>query len=787
MQKMQNISIQEDADFKKVMSLVSRNYKLFIICILSCILIAYLFNYFKIPIYKISSSVLIKEDSHRAETRDVNDYLNSSLFGGNKNFQNELWILKSSPVIEQTIKNLDLQVSYFNRKKLQLQDGYENAPFKVLLSTNHVQPINIFFKVVIQDAEYFTIKAKSKNAYFQKIDENEIEYGKDDWDFQQEGKFGTLIESPDLAFVIEADSVKKSAVKFGSEYYFKISDIQSITNKYKKLLEFNIIQKDATVIEIVLKSTSKKKGKNVVNELMNVYAQQNLNRKNHIADITINYIEKQLSEISDSLNQTEDNLQSFRSSKQLLNITEQATGVSSQYRDLQNQLAELVTRKRYYDYVAEYLENKNDFSDMIVPASMGIQDQLLNSLMSELITAQAQRSNLIQNHQERNPLIEKLNIQIENIRKTITENITAVRKTTDITIDEMNKRIHRVESEISRLPQTQRQLGGIERKYRLNDAIYNYLLEKRAEAKITQASNLPDNVIIEPANMVGSEPIIPNKGINYLIALFLGMAIPFGFLIIKSSVNNKIESQEDLEKLSNALVLGKISHNNKKTNNVMFQFPKSGIAESFRALRTNIEFNFRKVPHKILLVTSSLEGEGKSFTALNLAMSYAQLGNRTLLIDFDLRKQTGYFSKEESAAEGLSSYYIDKAKLEDIILKSQHEKLDFLPAGHLPPNPMELLTMSKTKKLLEELDSSYECIILDSTPLAQVSDAYLLMDHADVKLIIARYNYTIRKILSLILKDLHQKEVENIGIVLNDNRVASDQYGYGYGYNKERK
>ncbi len=243
--------------------------------------------------------------------------------------------------------------------------------------------------------------------------------------------------------------------------------------------------------------------------------------------VTIDYIEKQLNEISDSLSRTEDNLQKFRSSNQLLNITEQANGISAQYMDLQNQLAELVTRKRYYDYVADYLLKNDNFSNMIVPASLGIQDPLLNNLMSELIAAQAQRSNLIENNQEKNPLVQKLGIQIENVKKTISDNIAAVGKTTSISIDEMNKRIKKDEAEISRLPVTQRLLGNIERKYRLNDAIYNYLLEKRAEAKITKASNLPDDIIIEPAKMAGMSPISPNKRMNYLIAFFLGLGLAF--------------------------------------------------------------------------------------------------------------------------------------------------------------------------------------------------------------------------------------------------------------------
>lgn len=781
----QPIANQDNSDLQKIIELVSRNYKFFILSVFVTIGIAYLINRFMIPEYKISSSLLIKEES-KHQGGNVNEFINSSLFGVNQNFQNELWMLKSTPVLEQTIRNLDLTVNYYQKEGFQYLDAYDNMPFRVLLLKDHVQPLNVRFSVSILDKGNFQIKASAKQVSFVNFKTSEVVSQKEDWQFEQRCKFGKLIETSELAIVVKLDTSSRFYYKDDFIYSFVISDAISLSNSLKNQLEFKVIDRMATVIEIGLKTPSVKKGKDIVNELMNVYSQKNLERKNHIAGITIDYIEKQLGEISDSLSLTEDNLQRFRSSNQLLNVTEQATGISAQYMDLQNQMAELITRKRYYDYVADYLARNEDFSNMIVPASMGIPDQLLNSLMSELITAQAQRSNLIQNNQERNPMVQKLGIQIENTRKTISENISAVRKTTDISIDEMDKRIRKIESEISRLPKTQRQLGGIERKYRLNDAIYNYLLEKRAEAKITQASNMPDNIIIEPAKMEGAGPVSPNKKKNYIIALFLGLAVPFGYLTLKSAVNNKIESQDNLERLTDVPMLGKIMHSHRKTNNVVFEYPISSIAESYRALRTNIEYHFRGVSRKVILITSSIEGEGKSFNALNLAMCYAQLGRRTVLIDFDLRKPTGYFSKPQESLVGLSSWYTERAELEDIMLHSPHEKLDFIESGPIPPNPVELIATNKTDSLLNHLKAIYDCIILDTTPLAQVSDAYLLMDHADIKIFIARYKYSIKKVFSFIMKDLKQKNISNMCVVLNDNRVYSDQYGYGYGYNKKK-
>lgn len=783
----QNINIQEETDIMKVIKLVSKNYNLFILGVVFATSIAFIINRYKIPTYKASSSILIKENRTPQGGSNVNDFMNRNLFGSNQNFQNELWVLKSYPVVEETVKNLGLSITYYSKGKFNYYEVYKTLPFKISYLQNHSQPLNVKFHISIINDSQFVISAEAKKVFFYNFQTNEITHRKDNWIFTQNGKFGDLIETPDLAFIVESTDSTRIPLYADVVCAFDFKTYGAVTNNVKSSLTFGVVDRQATVINISMKAESIEKATDILDELMSVYSEQNLRQKNHLATITINYIEKQLDAISDSLSQTEDNLQSFRVTNQLLNITDQATGLSTQYLDLQNQLAEMISRKRYFDYVSDLLKEDN-FSNMMLPASIGIPDPLLNNLMSELINAQAQRSNLIENNQERNPLVQKLGIQIETLKKAISENVTALSQSSNISIDEMNKRVRKVESEISRLPATQRQLGTIERKYRLNDAIYNYLMEKHAEAKITQASNMPDQVVIEPAKQVGIGPVSPNKRMNYLIAIILGLAFPFGLIIIMDTLNNKIESQDDIEKLTDKPVLGKILHKKVKTNNIMFEFPKSNLAESFRALRTNLDFYVRGNQKRVILITSSLEHEGKSFIALNLAMSYAQLGQKTILLDFDLRKPKIYFKENEDTLEGLSSFMISKIGVEDIIIKSPNDKLDYILAGILPPNPVELLALEKTEKLLIKLKDEYDIIILDSPPLAQVTDAYLLMNHADLKVIVTRQHYTLKRVFSVVMKDLKHKNIDRICIVLNDNRIFTDQYGYGYGYyNKESK
>jgi len=786
MSQIQNLNIQEDNDIKKAVELFLRNYKLFIVSLIIALGLAVYKNYTSIPMYKISSSVLIKENTKQSGSPNMNDYLNSSLFGTNLNFQNELWVLQSTPVIQKTVKNINLSVSYFRKTDFNHLDAYNKAPFQILFSPNHIQPLNVRFEITFNKSGTFLIKAESKNVNFYNYSTEEYKYKEENWSFQKSGAPGKLIETRDLAFIVKLDSTRLISPEEESVYSFEFRDQNSIARSFKERFQFEVIDQKATVIEITFVTESVSKGKDIVNELMKVYSDQNLERKNHIASITIDYIEKQLGEISDSLSMTENNLQQFRSANQILNVAEQASGISSQYVILQNQRAELVTRKRYYDYVADYLDKNDDFSQMINPSSMGIPDQILTNLMTELISAQAQRSNLIDNKQEKSPLVNKLNIKIENIKKSIADNISGVRQTTDISLDEMNKRIAKIQSQISQMPKTELQLGGFERKYRLNDAIYNYLLEKRAEAKITQASNLPDDIIIEPAMQVGGGPVSPNTTKNYIMAFILGIGIPFSYLIARKALNNKIESQESIERITNVPVLGKILHNYKKSGNVVYEYPKSPIAESYRVLRTNLDFSMKGGSHKVIMMTSCIAGEGKSFNALNVAMSYAQLGRKTLLINFDLRKHSSYFSKQDESSLGLSSFLINKVSLKEIILKSPDEKLDYINSGPIPPNPAELIALEETKKMIISLKDQYDYIIIDTPPLAQVTDGFLLMETADLKVIVVRYNYSKKKILSMVLKDLKHKNIDDVCLVLNDNRIKSDQYGYGYGYNKKK-
>ncbi len=771
---------QEGVNIQKVIRLIYRNLWIIIPCIVLALGIAYVYNRYTLPTYYVSSTLLIKEDSENRGSGNDSRFINYDLLSSTQNLQNELMILKSYPLIEQTVKNLDLEISYYEYIDYMFYNAYTWAPFKVFIFKEHPQLIGIIYDISFNPDGSYTIKVKKQDAILYNYVTNEKIGEKDDLELNLKGNIGEIIETADLKLLVTIKDEVRSLPSDGREFAFKLETIPGLTNLYKWSLKYKLPDKLATVVEIGMNTSSVQLAQDVINELMRVYSASKLAEKNHLANITIDYIEKQLDEVSTSLNFTEDDLKRFKSVNRAMNVTEQESRLSAQQLDLQNQLAEMMVQKRYYDYIKDFDLDGNNGSPIISPAAMGVTDPLLNKLIDELTTAQAQLDHLIKNNQERNPLVNRYKIQITNLKNTISENINSASRTNDLAINEMQNRIAQLDGKIRRLPETQMQLGGIERNYNLNDAIYNYLLEKQAEAKITKASNLPDNVILEPAHMVGSSPVWPKYRINYMIALLMGFAVPFGILFLKMTFKSIITDQEDIENITNAIIVGKVFHyNNRNEKNVFLSSPGESIAENFRTLRTNLDFALNNKAKKTILVGSCVSGEGKTFSALNIGAAFAQIGKKTIVLNFDLRNSHSIVKNGDNK-NGLSLFLSGETSLEDVIQKSELKHLDFINSGPVPPNPVELMENDKTNSLFENLKNSYDCIIIDTPPMAQVSDAFSVIKHADLNLIVTRYNVTKKKLLRLVLGELKNKNINNVCIVLNDNRLVSEQMGYGY-------
>jgi capsular exopolysaccharide synthesis family protein len=350
-------------------------------------------------------------------------------------------------------------------------------------------------------------------------------------------------------------------------------------------------------------------------------------------------------------------------------------------------------------------------------------------------------------------------------------------------MSEITEQIRTVNAQATALPVTERQLLGIERKYKLNDELYTFLLEKRAGAQIQKASNMPDNEVIDPSE-ADVLPVKPQKPLIYFYSLIIGIVIPFLWILIADTFNNRVREDEDINKIADIAITGHIPHSQLKKSTVVLDEPSSYIAEAFRSLRSRMQFLTKEAKVPVILITSSMPEEGKTFTAINLASAYSLIGKKTVLVGFDLRKPKIYADFGLGNNHGVSTWLIGKDKLEDIIMDTHFENLSIILAGPIPPNPSELTVLEKTNELIRLLKEKYECIVIDSSPIGIASDVFQLATLADTCILVVRQNMTLKDLLEDTVKELKISDIKSLSVAINDLGLEYKRYSYGgkYGY-----
>ncbi len=822
MENFQEIYKEEEINIKEIFFKILRYWYLFIIFPALTFVFAHFYNKFAQPVYQNSTTVLISDDekgSSMAGTKDMTQGF--GLFFSGKNVENELIVLQSYSLMKKTIDISDLNVSYYEKVPFFKKDLYKKSPFDVNFDKNKNQIANINFELKILSQDSFNLKFEndikeipiynfSKNRNIKKI-ENFI--------FNKDFAFGDSIKNDNFNFNIVINKeidLENEDNEINKIYFFKINSLANLIAEYRSKVSVSTVSEEASVVRISMTDKSLQRTVDVLNKLTKVYLDRNLNKKNKIATNTVNFINNLLTEITDSLSFTETKLQDFRRENRVMDISFKAKGIYEKMQKLETQRAELLVKDKYYNYLRDYFNKYKDVSDILAPSSMGISDKLLNSLILSLTQISAEKEAL-STSKEKNPLVQKLNKKLQNIKKTILENLNNILQNSNISIKDIDNRMVELEKEIGQLPETERKLFKIQRQFKLNDAIYTYLLQKRAEAQIAKASNIPDNEVIDFANVMVGSVISPKKRVNYLIAIFFGLIIPLIFVFIKEFLNDKIIDKGELEKITKFPIIGHIFNNNKKSNLLVGKHPKSRGTESFRSVRTNLQFFSKgKDDKKTILLTSSIGGEGKTFVAINLATSYAQINKKVLLIGFDLRKpkfqevfeEDGIklnMEDEEYVKKGITNFlintnkekkisnFIEKIKIKEVVQKSDRKpkiiELDILFSGDDPPNPLELIMSDETKKMMEDLKKEYDIIIIDTPPIGVVSDTHILDNFSDINIYVVRQNYTKKSIFENTIKDIEKNINKNKGkfdkytVLINDVKLSTyNHYGYSYGY-----
>lgn len=755
-------------DLQVFLPIILKNWYWFIISLILAVTIVRLYINHTMPVYLTSASILINETEERSLMDNSEILQGLGLPGGMRNVQNQIMILSSIALTESTVRELPFEVEYYFRTIRTILPIYPESPIRIVSDNEISLPRDTEFEIDFLGNGMFSIVCKS--VYFP---------------FEKTGSFGEEIAVPGGTFRIECRNETWVTQNRDRTLYFNIHSQKGLVDYFVNRLKIDLVSREGTVLQISMLGTNPEKDVDFLNKHLEGFQAISLNKKNAEADRRIQFIDDQLVGISDSLSITENRLQQFRSSHKVMDLSAQGQSIIGQVTLLENERARLSLEANYYDYLADYLAKDASGEIPIVPITMGITDPGLTRIVEELADLQGQLT--VTGAGEKNPLQKNLEQRVRSSKDVLRETLNGLRRANSLARSENQAQINKANAQASALPVTERQLLGIERKFKLNDELYTFLLETRAEQEMQKASNRADSEIIDPADARFSRMVSPNRMKLMIMALFAGFAFPLSIIFIRFMFDKKLK-EEEIRGFTDIPVVGTIPHNAGKSNTVVFENPSSAIAEAFRLLRSRMQFFTKEEKSPIILVTSSMPEDGKTFAAVNLASVYSLINKKTVLVGFDLRKPKIFQDFDLSNEKGVSTWLIGKDKIQDIIQNTRFENLSIISAGPIPPNPSELTLLGKTGELLNYLKERYEYIIIDTAPIGVVSDTYHLASMADTVLLIVRPGRTHKDLFYNTIMEMRSSNTKGVGLLINDIQGGNGHYGYGekYGYTTER-
>ena len=766
----------EVIDFRKIFYKMLANWYWFVIFIFSALMIAYYINYYSSPQYKVEASLLIKDNSELGSgITQILTEMGAYNKLRKKKVQNEMAKLSSYSLSYKTLLGLeDIRVSLFSVGRIRTVDRYKDAPFNLKVFDIDSISDMVGNPVVVDLIDSIRFK------YSVSVDGKSI---------SKISKYGDTIKVKDLIFVLEkinGEAIQNNIENNINEYYFVVNDMNTLAKAYRNKLNVDQFDDKSSILNLSISEESATKAADYLNSLMETYIKTELEKKNIRATNAIKFIDSQLKGISDSLERISDKLQKFRSANKLVNLSLKGQNIYNKLYSLGQEKTQLEIKNQYYNYLLDYLNKKQDINSIISPSVVGIQDEALSSLINKLLNDFTEYQLIKYSSKKENPTIKLAENNLQKTREAIVENLKNLKQSAELQLKEINKKINEVNKELSQLPYTEKEMVNIQRYYDLNNEIYTYLLEKRAEAGIAKASNVPEAEIVDYAIPQNASKVKPKPTLNYLIAFTLGFIIPLLLLITKDYFNNKITDKDDIISRTDIPIIGVIGHNQEKSDLIVYEKPKSSIAETFRIIRTNIQFfspNKDEVSKqvKVISINSTISGEGKTFIASNLSAIFAMSEKRTVLLGLDLRKPKLHKLFGISNSKGISNYLIEDVNYNDIIFETKVKNLFVIPSGPIPPNPAELIESKEMTEFVERLKKDFDVVVMDTPPIALVADAIILNKLADLCLFVVRQNYTTKQVIEFI-NTLHSHDkLSSVAILVNDLKVKG-YYGYNYKY-----
>ena len=781
---------QSSFNFQTLYATFILNWKWFVLSILICLCIGFLYLRYATPVYNTVTKILIKEDNNRRSSRGsfqaLESMANLGVISNSYGVENEMEILTSTTIAEQTVRDLKLYVNYYMKGRVKDRLLYKHNPINIDMDFDHLDRLNapIKMKVTREENSY-----KIRGIYF--IPEDEISYS-GPYEFE---KTVSAIPAVIRTQVGPITITKKgnSEMEDGKTILAIINAPRIAAYKYVKSLSVEQTSKVSSVLNIKLEDQNISRGLDYLRQLAICYNRQANEDKNEIAMRTEEFINDRLQKINEELSSTDGELESYKKRNRLMEIKLDATATSANTSAYEQKLNDAETQISLINSLIAFA-NKPGNKHQVLPSNIGLKDEASTLLINEYNKIALERNRLLRTASEQSPVVIELTSQLDDMTSSIHQALLQTRKSLAIQRDAISHQLGTYTGEVTKAPEQERILTQIGRQQEVKSGLYLMLLQKREENSISLAATADKGKVIETPQYAGK--VKPKNMIIMLIAFILGIAIPSLILYIINFFRYRIEGHEDVEKLTQLPIVADIVMASEKAKTkadiVVHENQNNQMEEIFRSLRTNIQFML-KPEENVIMFTSSTSGEGKTFTAANLAVSFALLGKKAILVGLDIRKpRLAELFKINNHHNGITPLLTMDDPVwndvkEQILPSGINSNLDLLMAGPIPPNPSELISRKSLETVINILKENYDYVLIDTAPVGLVTDTLQIGKYANISIYMCRADYTPKAHFRMINELADEKKLPNMCVVINGIDLSLNKHSYYYGYGKYGK
>lgn len=781
---------QSSLNFQTIYTAFILNWKWFILSILICLGIGFLYLRYTTPVYNTTAKLLIKEDNTRRSSRGglqaLESMSNLGIISNSYGIENEQEILTSTTIAEQSVRDLKLYVNYYMKGRVKKRMLYKDQPINIDIDFAHLDKLNapIRMKITRKDNSY-----KVNGTYYIPVDEISSE---GPYEFEK-----TLTSIPSVVRtnvgIITLTKNGRYELEDGETMIVYINSPRIAAYKYVRALTVEQTSKTSSVFGIQLQDQNISRGIDYLRQLAICYNRQANEDKNEIAMRTEEFINDRLQKINEELSSTDGELESYKKRNKLMELKLDATATSANASVYEQKLNEAETQIALINSLISFA-NRPGNNHQVLPSNVGLKDEASTSLINEYNKIALERNRLLQTASEHSPVVSELTAQLNDMRTSIQQALLQTRKSMEIQCNAVRQQLGTYTGEVTKAPEQERILTQIGRQQEVKSGLYLMLLQKREENSISLAATADKGKLIETPQYAGK--VSPKSSLILLIAFVLGIAIPSMVLYVINFFRYRIEGHDDVASLTKLPIIADIVMASEKAKTkadiVVHENQNNQMEEIFRSMRTNIQFML-KPEENVILFTSSTSGEGKTFTAANLAVSFALLGKKVILVGLDIRKpRLAELFKINNHHNGITPLLTKedpewKDVKEQILPSDINKNLDLLMAGPIPPNPSELVSRQSLEKVINVLRQNYDYVLIDTAPVGLVTDTLQIGKYADISIYMCRADYTPKVSFHMINSLAEEKKLPNLCIAINGIDLSEKKYGYYYGYGKYGK